>query len=477
MTQHDAWEIVIGLEVHAQLKTDSKIFSRESTAFGAEPNQHVNEVCAGLPGVLPVLNKRAVELAMRAGFALGCDVHRDSRFDRKNYFYPDLPKGYQISQLFHPICTGGAVTYVLDGEERTCRLTRIHMEEDAGKSTHRGDASLVDLNRAGIPLIEIVSEPELRSPAEAAAYLKALRNLLRALNVCDGNMEQGSFRCDANVSVRRPGEPLGTRAELKNINSFRFIQRAIEYEANRQIDLIESGGAVVQETRLYNSDTGRTASMRSKEEAHDYRYFPDPDLPPLRIDEAWYNATRDSLPELPHQRRQRYQRDLGLSLYDADNLTAAPPLSDYFEAVLALFSENPKNTANWILNTLLAHTPNPDAEPPPIPPQHLADLLRLIHAGDLNHQLARQVFDLMLTTHRDPTTIIDAEGLRPVRDTAGLEALIHTIIDENPAQVAQYREGKDKLFSFFMGQLMKKTQGKADANLARDTMTRLLKGE
>ena len=478
MSTTQDWEIVIGLQVHAQLATQTKIFSRESAAYGAEPNSHVNEVCAGLPGVLPVLNRDAVELAMKAGYALGCDVHRWSQFDRKNYFYPDLPKGYQISQFTHPICTGGHVDYLLDGQVKRCNLTRIHMEEDAGKSTHVDAVSLVDLNRAGTPLIEIVSEPELRSAEEAAAYLRELRLILRTLEVCDGNMDEGSFRCDANVSVRRPGAPLGTRAEIKNINSFRFVLRAIDYEVARQIDVIESGGAVVQETRLFNSNTGRTSSMRGKEEAHDYRYFPDPDLPPLVIDEAWADRVAGSLPELPMARRLRYQETLGLSAYDADNLTAAAPVARFFEAALAAHPGNPKGVANWVLNDLMANVANPeeDLDALPITPDHLAQLVRLIDDQEINGKIAKTVFTRMLATGRPPAEICDEEGLRPISDPARIRPMLEQLLADNPSQVAGYRAGKLKLLGFFIGQAMQLTKGKADPNVTKDLLVAMLEG-
>ncbi|MBH24673.1 MAG: Asp-tRNA(Asn)/Glu-tRNA(Gln) amidotransferase GatCAB subunit B [Myxococcales bacterium] len=463
------WEAVIGLEVHAQLKTSSKLFSRESAQYGAEPNTQVNEVCAGMPGALPVINERAVEYAMVAGYALGCEVHLWSQFARKNYFYPDLPKGYQISQFKHPICTGGGVDYLLDGELKRCNLTRIHLEEDAGKNIHAPNGSLVDLNRAGVPLIEIVGEPELRSADEATAYLKELRNILRYLDVCDGNLEEGSFRCDANVSVRPRGqEAFGTRAELKNINSFRFIQRAIDYEIARQIDLLENGEQVVQETRLFNHDTGRTTSMRSKEEAHDYRYFPDPDLPPLVIAPEWSERVKAALPELPGQKRERYQRDLGLPAYDADVLTQARPVAEFFEAAVAAH-DNPKGIANWVMNEVLREVDNPEEglDALAFGPAQLAELVQMVDDKELTGKIAKAVFAKMVESGQAPTEIADAEGLRPIRDEGRLRALIADILANNPAQVEQFRGGKTKLMGFFIGQLMQQTRGKADPGLGR----------
>jgi aspartyl-tRNA(Asn)/glutamyl-tRNA(Gln) amidotransferase subunit B len=469
-----SWEAVIGLEVHAQLATHTKIFSRQSAAYGAGPNEHVNEVCAGMPGVLPVLNRDAVHLAMKAGAALGCTIHRRNQFDRKHYFYPDLPKGYQISQFTSPICTGGKVTFLVDGGDRTCTLTRIHMEEDAGKSTHRGDSSLVDLNRAGTPLIEIVSEPELRTPEEASSYLRELRNILRYIEVCDGNMEEGSFRCDANVSVRRVGAPLGTRAEVKNLNSFRFVQRAIQYEIDRQIDLVESGGTVVQETRLYNADTGKTFSMRSKEDAHDYRYFPDPDLPPLVIDEAWETSACTGLPELPAARRHRYKTQWGIALVDARTLTANRPVAEFFEAA-ARTSQSPKRVANWVINDVLSIVTNPEAKLSlPFGPGELARLVDLVETGEITGKIAKTVFGHMAQGGGDPVEILDREGLRPVRDEGALRQIIQDIVATNPAQAEELKGGKTKLLGFFIGQAMRLTQGKADPAMVRHLLKEIL---
>ena len=470
-----SWEAVIGLEVHAQLATQTKIFARESAAYGAEPNNHVSEVCAGLPGVLPVLNREVVEMAMRAGAALGCTIHQWSQFARKNYFYPDLPKGYQISQYKHPICTGGDVSFLVDGEEMVCRLTRIHMEEDAGKSTHSGSHSLVDLNRAGVPLVEIVTEPDLRTAEQAAAFLRELRAILRYIEVCDGNLEQGSFRCDANVSVRRSGQALGTRAEVKNLNSFRFVHKAIQYEIDRQIDLIEAGGTVVQETRLFNSDTGRTSSMRTKEDAHDYRYFPDPDLPPLVIDAEWEASVRSQLPELPRQKRARYQRDLGVALADAVLLTQSAPVARFFEAACE-GANNTKRVANWVMNDVLrvASNPNESLDDLAFGPLHVTALVNMIEEGAITGKIAKNVFEKMASTGDDPNTIADREGLRPVRDEGAIRNQVCSVIAANPAQAQQYRDGKTKLLGFFVGQVMRESRGKADPALVRKLIQELL---
>ncbi len=459
------WEAVIGLEVHAQLQTLTKIFSRQSAAFGADPNTQVGEVCAGLPGSLPTFNAQVAHLALKAGLALHCQIHPWSQFDRKNYFYPDLPKGYQISQLHHPICTGGHVEFINnDGTLQRCNLTRIHIEEDAGKNTHEGRHSLVDLNRAGVPLIEIVSEPELRTADEAAAYLKELRNVLRFIGVCDGNMEQGSLRCDANVSVRPSGQTtLGTRAEIKNLNSFRFLQRAIDFEIARQIDLIEAGHEIVQETRLFNADTGRTASMRSKADAHDYRYVPDPDLPPLVLLPRDIQAARDDLPELPADKRARYQRDLGLSPYDAGVLTQSRAVAEFFEGTLG-HGADPKAAANWIMNDVLrlATHPEDNLDDLRFGPAHLAELVQMIDGGTITGKIAKTLFERMADDGRLPSLIADQEGLRPLRDEDALRATLRAILDANPQQAADLKEGKTKLLGFFVGQVMKATQGKAD---------------
>ena len=469
------WEAVIGLEVHCQLRTQSKIFSAAPTAYGAEPNTQVNEVDLGLPGVLPVLNEHAVELAIRAGVALGCEINQHSRFARKNYFYPDLPKGYQISQHEEPICLGGGLQIELeDGSTKWIALTRIHMEEDAGKSSHVSGApySLVDLNRAGVPLIEIVCEPDLRTPDEVVAYLKELHCLVRTIGVCDGNMEEGSFRCDANVSVRRPGEPLGTRCELKNINSFKFIKDAVIYEIARQVDLITDGQSVVQQTRLYNPDRGITYAMRSKEESHDYRYFPDPDLPPLIVSDEWLAAVRSSLPELPAARRARYRQDHGLSAYDAAILASEASIGAYFDDVVAL-QPSPKPVANWVINEVLREW-NDFGTSFPMPPAHLAALVKLVEDDVINGKIAKKVFSTALETGDDPAVIVEAQGLKQITDTSAIEPIVQKLIDEHPENVADYRAGKQKVIGWFVGQVMRATRGQANPQLVNQLLKEML---
>jgi aspartyl-tRNA(Asn)/glutamyl-tRNA(Gln) amidotransferase subunit B len=478
--KREKYEVVIGLEVHVQLQTNSKIFSSASAAYGAQPNSQVSEVDLGLPGVLPVLNRTAVEYAMRAGFALNCDVREWSEFARKNYFYPDLPKGYQISQFQCPICEGGYLDIEVedtgDGEPTKKRvgLTRIHMEEDAGKSTHVEDRpySLVDLNRAGVPLIEIVSEPDLRSPEEAVAYLKELRNIVVYLGITDGNMQEGSFRCDSNVSIRPVGqEELGTRAELKNINSFKFIKDAINFEIDRQIELVESGGRVVQETRLYNPDKGETFSMRSKEESHDYRYFPEPDLPPLVIDEAWKRQVRDSLPELPAQKRARYASEYELSDYDAGVLTDDRLMAEYFEQSLDIYADNPKGVANWIINELLGRLEGQTTlETVEVRPPELAKLVRMIDEDVISGKIAKQVFEEMLESGQDPEQIVEDKGLKQISDEDALAEIIDGIIADSPEQVGQYREGNTNIVGWFVGQVMQATKGQANPKLANQML-------
>lgn len=497
----EKYEVVIGLEVHVQLLTETKIFSAAPASYGAAPNTQVSAVDLGLPGVLPVLNRRAVEFAMRAGFALNCEVRGWSRFARKNYFYPDMPRGYQITQFEHPICEHGHLEIRVDepgkppGEAsvwRTIGITRIHLEEDAGKSTHVEGApySLVDLNRAGVALIEIVSEPDLRGAEEAVAYLKELRNIVLYLGICDGNMQEGSFRCDANVSVRLRGdEKLGTRSELKNINSFKFIHDAIEYEVDRQIALIEAGGKVTQETRLYNPDRGETFAMRGKEESQDYRYFPEPDLPPLVIDPAWMQAVREALPELPAARRRRYQQAYGLSTYDAVVLSDEQALGDYFDEALAALGVTPqppagaanttpgtvKTLVNWVLNELLArldaHTTLATTR---VRPQGLAALVGMIEAGEISGKIAKQVFDEMFETGEAPQKIVAAKGLVQISDRGVLGEVIAKIMAENAAQVAKYRGGNTNLLGWFVGQVMRATRGQANPQVVNELLEEML---
>jgi aspartyl-tRNA(Asn)/glutamyl-tRNA(Gln) amidotransferase subunit B len=472
------YEAVIGLEVHAQLKTQTKIFCGCSAAFGAPPNTHVCAVCLGMPGALPVLNRKVVDFALRMALATGCRIARTSRFARKNYFYPDLPKGYQISQYELPIAEHGAVGITVDGENRRIGITRIHMEEDAGKLTHDPDrpVSRVDLNRAGVPLIEIVSEPDLRTPEEAGAYLRKLRTILRYLDISDGNMEEGSFRCDANVSLRPRGRTvLGTRTELKNINSFRFVEKALHYEIQRQREILEDGGQVVQETRLWDDARNRTDAMRGKEEAHDYRYFPDPDLLPLVIDEAWIETLRQDLPELPDQRRQRYVADFGLPDYDAEVLTGARELADYFEACVAAGAAA-KPAANWIMGHLLGRlkAENRDFDRIPVPAPALAELLRLIDDGTISGKIAKTVFDEMAESGRTAAAIVAEKGLVQISDTGEIAAVIDGILAANAGQVEAYRAGKTKIFGFFVGQVMKETRGKANPRVVNDLLRQKL---
>jgi aspartyl-tRNA(Asn)/glutamyl-tRNA(Gln) amidotransferase subunit B len=462
-----SWEAVIGLEVHARLLTRTKIFCGCSTAFGAPPNTQVCPVCLGYPGALPVLNRKAVELAIRMGLATGCAVHTESVFARKNYFYPDLPKGYQISQFDRPLATGGNV--------RGVRITRIHMEEDAGKLLHERDVSLVDLNRAGTALVEIVSEPDIRSSEEAAAYLTRLRQILMYTEACDGNMEEGSMRCDANVSVRRVGEGLGTRTEVKNLNSFRFLGRAIDYEIQRQIAVLESGGRIDQETRLFDPVAGETRVMRSKEEAHDYRYFPDPDLFTLQVAEAWIEDVRATLPPLPDARIERYQREHAMTVVDAEVLVAARAVADFYEAT-AEEAANPRAAANWVRNEVLRilNETKIDLADYRVTPAMLGRLIRLIDSGAIGGKAAKEVFDEMSATGDAPERIVERKGLTQVSDPAAIREAAQRVLAANAAQVAQYRAGTTKIFGFLVGQLMKEMRGKANAELANRILRELI---
>ena len=463
-----AWETVIGLEIHAQLATESKIFSGSATRYGAPPNAQANLVDLGYPGVLPVLNAQAVRMAVKLGLAINARIATHSVFARKNYFYPDLPKGYQISQYELPIVAEGAIDIVLeDGSTKRIGVTRAHLEEDAGKSLHEGLPGVtgIDLNRAGTPLVEIVSEPHLRSAREAVAYMKKVHTLVRYLEICDGNMQEGSFRCDANVSVRPLGaQKFGTRAEIKNLNSFRFVERAINYEVARQIDLLESGGKVVQETRLYDPDKAETRSMRSKEEANDYRYFPDPDLLPVELDQAFIDAVRASLPELPDQKAGRFASEYGLSPYDAGVLTASRELADYYEDVVRAAPQDPKLAANWVMGELAAalNKENLDVTSGKLAAGRLAGLLARIADQTISGKLAKEVFESMWAEGATADAVIEAKGLRQITDSAAIEGVIDAVLEKNPGQLAEYRSGKDKLFGFFVGQVMKATGGKAN---------------
>jgi len=462
------WETVIGLEIHAQLATRSKIFSGSATAYGASPNTQANLVDLGYPGVLPVLNAEAVRMAVRFGLAVGAKIATRSVFARKNYFYPDLPKGYQISQYELPIVAQGSLDVLLDdGERKRVGITRAHLEEDAGKSLHEGLPGFtgIDLNRAGTPLIEIVSEPDMRSAREAVAYMKKVHTLVRYLEICDGNMQEGSFRCDANVSVRPKGSAaFGTRAEIKNLNSFRYVEKAINYEVARQIDLIESGGKVVQETRLYDPDKGETRSMRSKEEANDYRYFPDPDLLPVVIDDSFIAAVAAALPELPDQKAARFAREHGLSEYDAGVLTASRELAAFYEDVVARLGGDAKLAANWVMGDFSAFLNRDGLEisAAKVDAAALASLLGRILDDTISGKIAKEVFETMWESGHSADAVIEAKGLRQITDSSAIEAAIEAAMAANPAQLADYRSGKDKLFGFFVGQVMKATGGKAN---------------
>ena len=463
------WEVVIGLEIHAQLATRSKIFSASATAYGAPPNSQADLVDLAYPGVLPVLNAEAVRMAVKFGLGIGAEVARRSVFARKNYFYPDLPKGYQISQYELPVVKRGKLAIVLDdGTVKTVGVTRAHLEEDAGKSLHEGlaHASGIDLNRAGTPLLEIVSEPDMRSAKEAVAYMKKIHTLVRYLEICDGNMQEGSFRCDANVSVRPRGrEKFGTRAEIKNLNSFRFVEKAINYEVSRQIDLIESGGTVVQETRLYDSDKDETRSMRSKEEANDYRYFPDPDLLPVEIDALFIDAVRATLPELPDDKAARFARDFALSAYDAGVLSASRELGAYFEALASgLGAAHAKLAANWVMGELSSalNRDSLEIQASRVAPARLSALLERIVDQTISGKIAKEVFDAMWSEGQSADAVIEARGLKQITDTGAIAGVIDAVMAANPKQLADYRAGKDKLFGFFVGQVMKATAGKAN---------------
>ena len=496
------WEVVIGLEIHAQLATKSKIFSGSATAYGAPPNTQASLVDLAYPGVLPVLNAEAVRMAVKFGLSIDAEVARRSVFARKNYFYPDLPKGYQISQYELPVVKQGKLAVMLDdGAVKTIGITRAHLEEDAGKSLHEGlgAASGIDLNRAGTPLLEIVSEPDMRSAKEAVAYMKKIHTLVRYLEICDGNMQEGSFRCDANVSVRPRGrEKFGTRAEIKNLNSFRFVEKAINHEVSRQIDLLESGGTVVQETRLYDSDKDETRSMRSKEEANDYRYFPDPDLLPVEIDEAFIDAVRATLPELPDDKAARFARDFSLSPYDAGVLSASRELGVYFEAVVAGLSAphgeagtahreagdaqrgaaHAKLAANWVMGELSSalNRDNADIAVSRIAPAQLSGLLTRIVDQTISGKIAKEVFEAMWSEGKTADAVIEAKGLKQITDSSAIEGVIDAVIAANPKQLADYRSGKDELFRFFVGQAMKATGGKANPAQVNELLKRKLGG-
>ena len=481
------WEVVVGLEVHAQITaTASKLFSGAATAFGAEPNTQVSLIDAAMPGMLPVPNRECIRQAVRTGMALDAKINRSSRFDRKNYFYADLPQGYQISQLYHPLVGEGEIEVLLDekdeGSAKTIGIERIHVEQDAGKLMHdqHPEHSYVDLNRSGVALMEIVSRPDMRSPEEAGAYIRKLRSILRYVGSCDGNMEQGSMRADVNVSVRKPGEALGTRCEIKNVNSVRFVQASIDYEANRQVDVIEGGGRIVQETRLFDPDKVETRSLRSKEEAHDYRYFPDPDLLPLELTDEFLVACRESLPELPDAKRRRYEEVLGLSHYNAAVLTAEVETARWFERLLAATgkpeAEVAKQASNWVISDLFGalNRLGRTIVDSPVTPEQGAELLRLVADGTLSGTLAKQVFEIMLETGEDPGAIVEARGLKQTSDTGAIEAVIAEVLAANQDKVAEYRSGKDKLFGFFVGQTMKAMAGMGNPQVVNELLKKAL---
>ncbi|HOH73687.1 MAG TPA: Asp-tRNA(Asn)/Glu-tRNA(Gln) amidotransferase subunit GatB [Syntrophales bacterium] len=474
------FEPVIGLEIHAQLLTDSKIFCGCSTRFGAPPNTHTCPVCLGMPGVLPVLNRKVVEYTIKMALATNCRINRENGFARKNYFYPDLPKGYQISQYAHPLAEEGWVDVETQEEKKRIGIIRIHMEEDAGKLIHdeHFPSSYVDLNRTGVPLMEIVSAPDIRSAEEAAAYLRRLHEILVYLEICDGNMEEGSFRCDANVSLRPRGrEEFGIRTELKNMNSFRNVQRALEYEIKRQQYVLEAGGEVVQETRLWDDAQGVTLPMRSKEEAHDYRYFPDPDLVTIAVSETWVEEIRRGMPELPLEKRERFRREYGIPVYDAGVLTASRALADYYEEVARLCGL-PKIASNWVMGDILRflNEDKRDIKDCPIPASSLAEMIRLIEEGVISGKMAKEISEEMYRTGKTPQVIIEEKGLVQISDAGALIPLIEKVMADNPSQLGQYRGGKDKLFGFFVGQVMKATQGKANPQLINDLLKKMLAG-
>ncbi len=475
--EQGAWEVVIGMEVHAQVIAESKLFSGAAASFGAGPNSQVSLVDAAMPGMLPVLNEYCVEQAIRTGLGLNAQINKTSVFERKNYFYPDLPQGYQISQFLHPIVGKGEIEIDLpDGTVKTIGITRLHLEQDAGKSVHdqHPTKSYVDLNRSGCALMEIVSEPEISSPDEATAYLSKLRMILRYLETCDGNMEEGSMRADVNVSVRKPGDGLGTRCEVKNVNSLKAVQQAIEYEAQRQVEIIEGGGKIDQETRLWDPAKQETRSMRSKEEAHDYRYFPDPDLLPLHVADTWIERVRETLPELPDQKKHRFMKGFGLSAYDASVLISERARADYYEVVAK--GRDAKLAANWVQNELLGvlNKDNKGIADSIVKAVQLGALIDLISDNTISGKIAKDVFAEMYKSGKDPAEIVEEKGLKQVTDTGAIEKIVDEVIAENPDNVAAYRSGRDKLFGFFVGQVMKKSQGKANPNIINELLKKKL---
>jgi aspartyl-tRNA(Asn)/glutamyl-tRNA(Gln) amidotransferase subunit B len=475
------WEMVIGLEIHAQVISKSKLFSGASTEFGGDPNDHVSLIDAGMPGMLPVLNAYCVDQAIKTGLGLNAQINKYSVFERKNYFYPDLPTGYQLSQLKHPIVGEGQIEIDLeDGTTKLIGVERLHLEQDAGKSMHdqHPTKTYVDLNRAGVALMEIVSKPDLRSAEEVAAYIKKIRAIMRYIGSCDGNMEQGNLRCDVNLSMRRVGAPFGTRTETKNVNSIRNISMAIEYESRRQIEILEDGGTIIQETRLWDPTQGITRSMRSKEEAHDYRYFPCPDLLPLVLTDAEIDVLRQQLPELPDAKKKRFIGDFGLSHYDASVLIAEKEIADYFEAVLGGKKRDPKKAANWVMGELLAvlNKQGKEIDESPITPQQLGGLLDLLEDNTISGKIAKDVFAIMVETGQDAAKIVEEKGLKQVTDVGAIEAIVDAVIAANPTQLADYRSGKDKLFGYFVGQVLKQSGGKANPDIVNELLKKKLAG-
>ncbi len=472
------YEAVIGLEIHAQLLTDTKIFCSCSTLFGSEPNTQTCPVCTGMPGVLPVLNRKAVEYVVRTGLALNCRIAQVSRFARKNYFYPDLPKGYQISQYELPLCEGGHLDININGESRRIGLTRIHLEEDAGKNIHEGaaDESLVDLNRAGVPLMEIVTEPDIRTPTEAAEFMKRLRSILRYINVCDGNMEQGSLRCDANVSVRPAGSDVyGVKTEIKNMNSFRFVEKALDYEIKRQVRAIKDGEKIIQETRLWNTERGATEPMRSKEEAHDYRYFPDPDLTPVEISGELIEQIRADVGELPDAKTARFMSEFGLTEQEADALSADRATAEWFEDAVRLGAE-PRAVANWIRGDLarLLNEEGKSIDDSPVRPEGLVKMLKLIADGTISGKIAKTVFEEMYNTGKSAASIVKDKGLVQISDESGIERIVDEVLDRSPAEIERFRAGEQKLMGYFVGQVMKETKGKANPKIVNELLRKKL---
>ncbi|UYL10496.1 Asp-tRNA(Asn)/Glu-tRNA(Gln) amidotransferase subunit GatB [Bdellovibrio sp. SKB1291214] len=472
------YEPVIGIEIHVQLRTNSKIFCADATTFEAADNENVSPVSAGMPGTLPVVNKKAIEFGIKTGLALGCNIRRKSVFARKNYFYPDMPKGYQISQFEKPLCENGQITFKVNGVDKTVTISRAHLEEDAGKSNHSGSYTLINLNRAGIPLLEVVTGPDLRSPSEAAEYGRTIRQIVRYLDVCDGNLEEGSMRCDCNVSVRKEGsKELGTKVEIKNVNSFRFVEKAIEYEIERQIDEIERGGKILQETRLWDPDKNRTFAMRSKEDAQDYRYFPDPDLLPLIVTDEWIEKLRKELPELPIARAQRFQQEHGLPEYDSQVLTTEKSIADYYEET-ARVSKNYKASSNWIMSELMRelNTANVQIENSPITPTQLGKMIGMIDSGTISGKIAKAVFQEMWNSGKDPEDIVKEKGLVQITDTAAIEKIIDEVLTANAQAVDDHKSGKKKnLFGFFVGAVMKASKGQASPDIVNKILQEKLK--